>query len=159
MFLREDGTPVLDFIDIPFSTTKLYLTRKTDPPSHAESLKGYLEMVRRYQEDVKKRGFMGRLRSHFRKEIAVNKCDENQSINYNADYPSIQKERNTSLRRAMDLLDEKKRRSKNNLTALSCVIPAPAPRPKSRESIWREENVESSEGSFKMRSNLYYFNF
>lgn len=49
IFLKEDGTPILDFIDIPFSTSKLYLTKKNSPPTYDDSLQKYLDMVKRYK--------------------------------------------------------------------------------------------------------------
>lgn len=47
-------------------------------------------MIQNYKEQCRKKGFVGRLRRHFRNEIALNKYNED-SINYDVDYSSKEK--------------------------------------------------------------------
>jgi hypothetical protein len=128
VLLLENGTPVVDFLDIPFSTQKLYLATKTMPDKQVDAYTDFLQMVKLYHEECRKKGFIGRLRKHFRREIVPNKYDE-ESINYESDFVERDKVRKLTFQRAMDLL-EKKGSSRKNIT--KHISPLPSARPKSR---------------------------
>lgn len=152
VLLLENGTPVVDFLDIPFSTQKLYLAAKTLPERQVDAYSDYLLMVKQYHEECRKKGFVGRLRKHFRREIVPDKYDE-ESINYEADFAERDKVRKLTFQRAMDLL-EKRGSSRKNIS--KHISPLPSARPKSRESIWKEQNVEENQ-TVRTKIPLFYF--
>lgn len=68
VLLLDNGKVVEDFMDIPFSTARLYLTKKMS--NHQQTIQShtsFLSMIKIYEEECRKKGFVGRLRRHFRK--------------------------------------------------------------------------------------------
>jgi hypothetical protein len=98
---------------------------------------------------------VGRLRNRFRQQIVPEKYDE-YSINYREDYEQYQQFRKNSVRKAAEMLELKKSKSKNNKNVLSSPIRG-VERPKSKESVWREENVESNDSRVKEQTQLFFF--
>jgi len=62
-------------LDIPFSTTRIYITNKTIPENQCDDYHRFLQMVKDYHEECRKKGFIGRIRNHFRKAIVPEKYD------------------------------------------------------------------------------------
>ena len=139
--LLEDGRRVEDFVDIPFDARKLYLVEKDRAE---ESFEAYKRILKEHEQSGKRQGFIGRLRHHFRCEIVPNKYDE-ISINYHADFNGHIQRRKDSVFKAMQLLERKKVLIKNAHLKQSSPSPSSLDRPQSRESLWREENVEDGE--------------
>ena len=62
--MLTDGTIVKDFIDIPFTTSTIYLVDSTNPE---ELFSGFKNLVKSYEEECRKKGLVGKLRNKFRK--------------------------------------------------------------------------------------------
>ena len=102
-------------------------------------------MVKNHEAECRKKGFTGRLRAHFRSQIAPGKYDLS-TVNYDPDLPDKLQSRKDSIEKVGFILERRKghsrhshlRDSKNYHTIISTQ------RPLSREVVWKQKNIEGS---------------